>query len=216
MEIIAIQRYVRQAPRKVRLVANSVKELPLEQALRQLAVIPRAATLPVLKTLRQAVANAQHNHGLSPADLQIKELIVNDGAIQKRWRAVSRGRAHSIHKRTCHIRVTLVSATAPEASAVKNVASATQPSSRAVTQAVATKAKVKAEKSAKQESLQSSSPVAVGSTQAAETGKRAGKSTKPAEPAKLTEPAKPVEPTQPTQPTQPTKSTNSVAKKAAK
>ncbi len=107
MEIKATQRYIRQAPRKVRLVANTVKELSLEQAIRQLAVMRRAATLPVLKTLRQAVANAQHNHGLSPANLRIKELIVNDGATLKRWRAVSRGRAHSIFKKTCHVCVTL-------------------------------------------------------------------------------------------------------------
>ena len=109
MEIKATQRYIRQAPRKVRLVANTVKELSLEQAIRQLAVMRRAATLPVLKTLRQAVANAQHNHGLSPANLRIKELIVNDGATLKRWRAVSRGRAHSIFKKTCHVCVTLES-----------------------------------------------------------------------------------------------------------
>ncbi|MBP7876070.1 50S ribosomal protein L22 [Candidatus Woesebacteria bacterium] len=107
MEIKATQRYIRQAPRKVRLVANTVKDLSLEEAIRQLAVIPRAATIPVLKTLRLAVANAVHNHGLSPADLRIKELIVNDGAILKRWRAVSRGRSHSINKKTCHVAVTL-------------------------------------------------------------------------------------------------------------
>lgn len=107
MEIKAAQRHIRQAPRKVRLVANTIKEMPIEQAIRQLAVMQRAATLPVLKTLRQAVANATHNHGLNPADLRIKELIVNDGSTLKRWRAVSRGRAHSIFKKTCHVLVTL-------------------------------------------------------------------------------------------------------------
>lgn len=107
MEIKATQRAIRQAPRKVRLVANAVKELGLEQAIRQLAVMRRAATLPVLKTLRQAVANAQHNHGLSPANLRIKELLVNDGASLKRWRAVSRGRSHAVSKKTCHVLVTL-------------------------------------------------------------------------------------------------------------
>lgn len=124
MEIKATQRSIRQAPRKVRLVANTVKELGLEQAIRQLAVMRRAATLPVLKTLRQAIANAQHNHGLSPANLRIKELIVNDGASLKRWRAVSRGRSHSISKKTCHVLVTLetiesVGTVAPAATEVK-------------------------------------------------------------------------------------------------
>jgi len=107
MEIKATQRDVRQAPRKVRLVANTVKKLSLENAIRQLAVVRRAATLPVLKTLRQAVANAVHNHGLSPQDLRIKDLLVNDGPTLKRWRAVSRGRSHAIQKKTCHIAVIL-------------------------------------------------------------------------------------------------------------
>lgn len=107
MIIIASQRYVRQAPRKVRLVANSVKSLPLEQAFRQLAVMPRSASVPVMKTLRQAVANAQNNHSISPQDLIISSIVVENGPIYKRFRAVSRGRAHSIQKKTCHITVTL-------------------------------------------------------------------------------------------------------------
>lgn len=145
MEIRASQRYIRQAPRKVRLVANTVKDLSLEQAIRQLAVVRRAATLPVLKTLRQAVANAQHNHGLAPADLRIKELIVNDGSILKRWRAVSRGRAHSIQKKTCHISVTLATiekpATPATATAKKPVATAEAKQPPAKTAAKPVKAK---------------------------------------------------------------------------
>lgn len=107
MEIYASQRYVRQAPRKVRLVANAVKDMPLEQAFRQLSVLQRSASLPVMKTLRQAVANAQHNHHLDPKELKIKSIVVENGPIYKRFRAVSRGRAHSIQKKTCHIVVRL-------------------------------------------------------------------------------------------------------------
>lgn len=140
MEIKATQRSIRQAPRKVRLVANAVKELSLEQAIRQLAVMRRAATLPVLKTLRQAVANAQHNHGLSPANLRIKELLVNDGASLKRWRAVSRGRSHAVSKKTCHVLVTLetielTGAVAPAATKVR------QPKATTATEAPSTVAK---------------------------------------------------------------------------
>lgn len=107
MEIIATQRNIRQAPRKVRLVANAVKDLPLEQAFRQLSVIQRAATIPVLKTLRQAVANATHNFHLKPEDLVIKSIVVDEGTMYKRFRAVSRGRAHRILKRTSHVMVKL-------------------------------------------------------------------------------------------------------------
>lgn len=107
MEIYASQRYTRQAPRKVRLVANTVKSLSLEAAFRQLATMERAASLPVMKTLRQAVANATHNHNLSAQNLKIKSIVVDSGPIYKRMRAVSRGRGHSIQKKTSHITVRL-------------------------------------------------------------------------------------------------------------
>lgn len=107
MQILAIQKNVRQSPRKVRLVANEVKDLSLEKALRQLAVFERRASLVVLKVLKQAIANAMNNHQLVFADLQLKSIEVLPGAVYKRWQAVSRGRAHGIKKRTSHIKVVL-------------------------------------------------------------------------------------------------------------
>jgi hypothetical protein len=61
----------------------------------------------VLKVLRQAIANATNNFGLAISDLEIDKILVNDGPALKRWRAVSRGRAHTILKRTCHVRIDL-------------------------------------------------------------------------------------------------------------
>lgn len=110
MLITASQQSTRQAPRKVRLVANQVRKLPLVKALEQLAVIERRSTMVVLKTIRQAIANAQHNHGLVVADLTLKNIIVNEGPRYRRFRPVSRGRAHGIIKRTSHITVTLEAA----------------------------------------------------------------------------------------------------------
>lgn len=107
MIIIATQKNTRQPARKVRYVADVVKKMSVEDALKQLAVMDRRASLVVLKTLRQAIANAMNNHQLAFADLQIKNIIVNDAPTLKRWRAVSRGRAHTILKRSCHIVVEL-------------------------------------------------------------------------------------------------------------
>lgn len=107
MEIVAVQKTTRQTPRKVRLVANAVRKLPLEQAIRQLSVMEKRASLVVSKVLRQALANAKHNHRLELADLQLKNIIVETGPVYKRWQAASRGRAHSITKRTSHVRVIL-------------------------------------------------------------------------------------------------------------
>lgn len=107
MKIIATQKNVRQAPRKVRLVANSIKELSLTDALKQLAVIERRASLVVLKVVKQAIANAMNNHQLLFENLAIQSIEVTPGATYKRWNPVSRGRAHSIFKRTSHVKVIL-------------------------------------------------------------------------------------------------------------
>jgi large subunit ribosomal protein L22 len=107
MIIKAEQKNTRQTSRKVRLVVDVVKEMSIVDAIKQLAVINRKSSLLVLKVLRQAVANATNNFGLAVADLEIDNIVVNDGPALKRWRAVSRGRAHTILKRTCHVRVDL-------------------------------------------------------------------------------------------------------------
>ena len=107
MIIKAEQRNTRQTSRKVRLVVDVVKKMSIVDAINQLAVMNRKSSLLVLKVLRQAIANATNNFGLAVADLEIDNIVVNDGPALKRWRAVSRGRAHTILKRTCHVRVDL-------------------------------------------------------------------------------------------------------------
>ena len=107
MLIKAEQKNTRYSPQKARLIANAVKSLPLDQAIDQLAVMQKKGSDVLLKVLRQAMANATHNYGLSVADLEINEIIVNQGPMYKRFRAVSRGRAHSIIKKTCHVKVIL-------------------------------------------------------------------------------------------------------------
>jgi large subunit ribosomal protein L22 len=107
MQFKVTQKNTRQTPRKVRLVANAIKDLPLDQAIKQLGVMDRRATVVMLKTIKQAIANAKNNHGVSADKLAIKEILINVGPTYKRFNPVSRGRAHSIKKRTCHISITL-------------------------------------------------------------------------------------------------------------
>lgn len=109
MIVVATQKYTRQTARKVRYVTNVLKDMSVEDALKQLAVMERRASLVVLKTLRQAIANAMNNHQLLLEDLKIKNIVVDEAPTYKRWRAVSRGRAHTILKRSCHIKVELIS-----------------------------------------------------------------------------------------------------------
>lgn len=107
MLIKAVQKYTRQTPRKVRLVANQVKDLSLEEAMKQLAVIEKKATDVIAKTMKLAIADATHNHGYQVSDLAIESIIIGEGPRYRRFRAVSRGRAHGIIKRSCHVTVTL-------------------------------------------------------------------------------------------------------------
>ncbi|NCN06719.1 MAG: 50S ribosomal protein L22 [Candidatus Pacebacteria bacterium] len=103
MIIRAVQKNTRQTPRKIRFAADAVRGLSVEQALRQLAVIERRSAVVLLKVFRQALANAQHNHNITADQLKIKSLQINEGPRYKRFRAVSRGRAHSIVKLASHV-----------------------------------------------------------------------------------------------------------------
>lgn len=107
MIIKATQKNTRQTPRKLRYVANAVKKLPLAKALDELAVMERRATLVIIKTLRQAIANAMHNHGYTFDDLKLDNILITEGPRYRRFQAVSRGRAHGLIKRTSHVTVIL-------------------------------------------------------------------------------------------------------------
>ena len=62
---------------------------------------------PVRKVLLSAAANAEHNYGMDRGDLIVSEAYADQGPTLKRMNPVSKGRAHSILKRTSHITVIL-------------------------------------------------------------------------------------------------------------
>ncbi len=107
IKVRASARYLRQAPRKARVVADQVRGLPLEKALALLAFSPRGAAVDVRKLLESAAANAENNHDLDADELRIAEIHVDEGPTLRRWRARARGRATRIEKKTCHINVAL-------------------------------------------------------------------------------------------------------------
>ncbi|KKU18766.1 MAG: 50S ribosomal protein L22 [Candidatus Azambacteria bacterium GW2011_GWB2_46_37] len=95
------------APRKVRVVANLIKGLNIDQARAQLRALPKRASGPVLKTLNSAVANAEHNFQLSKDNLYIAKIFVDGGPMLKRWMPRAMGRASAIQKKTSHLTVIL-------------------------------------------------------------------------------------------------------------
>jgi large subunit ribosomal protein L22 len=107
MEVKAVTRYVRIAPRKVRIVTELVKGKSAEEALTILKFLPKKAARLVSKTLQSAVANAEQNPNVDVDTLYIKRIYVDGGPSLKRWRARAMGRATRILKRTSHITIIL-------------------------------------------------------------------------------------------------------------
>ncbi len=101
------QKYVRTSPRKLRLIADSVKQLTPVEALASLKFLNKAAAKPMYNAIKTAVSNAKTNFGIKPENLRFAELDIQTGFTIKRFRAVSRGQAHHIMKRTSHIRIVL-------------------------------------------------------------------------------------------------------------
>ncbi len=105
MAVKAVAKGVRISPRKVAVVAALVRGRSVEDALTILDHTPRRSALAVKKVVMSAKANADHNHGLKPATLQITEISVTSGPRLKRYRPMARGRANPFQRKTAHIRV---------------------------------------------------------------------------------------------------------------
>jgi len=103
----ASARYLRSSPRKVRLVADQVRGMGIEDARALLEFSPRSAAAEIAKLLDSAAANAENNHELPADELRIAEIHVDEGPTMRRWRARARGRATRIDKRTCHLSIVL-------------------------------------------------------------------------------------------------------------
>ena len=97
-EARAIARYIRMSPSKVRRVLDQIRGRSYREALIILEFMPYRSCEPVLKVLRSAVANAENNMGLDPADLVVSEAFADQGPVLKRYRPRAQGRAFMIRK----------------------------------------------------------------------------------------------------------------------
>jgi len=105
MGVLAVAKGVRMSPRKVGVVADLVRGRTVADALVILEHTPRRSALAVLKTVKSAAANADHNHNYKPDTLKIVEISVTPGPRFKRYRPAAHGRALPFQRRTSHIRV---------------------------------------------------------------------------------------------------------------
>ena len=107
MQVTAKLRHLRMSPRKVRLVADTIRGLDVEVVENQLSFMNKKAALPMLKLLKSAIANAENNFKLKKNNLYISELRVDEGPTLKRWMPRAMGRATPVNKRTSHISIVL-------------------------------------------------------------------------------------------------------------
>jgi large subunit ribosomal protein L22 len=107
MEVKAKLKHIKMSPRKVRLVSDVVRGLKTDKAMNQLKFAGKRAALPILKLVKSAIANAEHNFELDPNNLFIKEIMVDDAVTLKRWMPRAHGRATPIRKRASHISLIL-------------------------------------------------------------------------------------------------------------
>ena len=119
LTVRAYAKGVDQAPRKVSLVAALVRNRTVADALVILAHVPKRASLPVIKAIESAKANATNTHGLDGKTLVISTISVTVGTRLKRFKPASRGRALPFQKKTSNILIEVTGDAKPQKSAVK-------------------------------------------------------------------------------------------------
>ena len=103
----AVAKYIRVSPYKVRTVLALIRGKDYKEAKAILDYSVNGSALAVKKVLMSAAANAEHNMGMDKEDLYVAECYADGAAVLKRFQPVSKGRAHSIKKRTSHITIIL-------------------------------------------------------------------------------------------------------------
>jgi large subunit ribosomal protein L22 len=121
----AIGRNIRTSPRKLNLVAQSIRGQKAEKALATLTFSPKRVARLVKKVLESAIANAENNHDLDVDDLVVTEASVGKNLTMKRFHARARGRGARIEKPFSQVTIVVeqkleeVKAEAPKKAPVK-------------------------------------------------------------------------------------------------
>ena len=104
-EAKAYVKYVRIAPRKLRIVINLIRGKAVNEAFAILKYTPKVGSEVIEKVLRSAVANAEHNFDMNVDKLIVSRACIDLGPTMKRIHPRSRGQAFKILKRSSHVTV---------------------------------------------------------------------------------------------------------------
>src|SRR5471030_876457 len=94
----AIGRNIRVSPRKLNLVAQTIRGKKVDRALNELTFSPKRIAKTVKKILQSAIANAENNHDLDVDDLVVSETHVGKAFVIKRWTPRGRGKSGRIFR----------------------------------------------------------------------------------------------------------------------
>jgi large subunit ribosomal protein L22 len=143
----AVGRNIRTSPRKLNLVAQSIRGQSAERALATLAFSPKRVAGAVKKVLQSAIANAENNHDLDVDDLVVSEASVGRNMVMKRFHARARGRGARIEKPFSQVTIVV-----EEKHEEKKEEKAKGPKKKAATAAAAPKARQAGKRPRKTES----------------------------------------------------------------
>ena len=104
-EVKAILKYARISPRKVQIVLDLIRGKDVNVAMAILKNTPKSASEYLIKLLKSAVANAEHNKQLDTDKLYVSECYVCTGPTLKRMMPRAKGSANRILKRTSHVTI---------------------------------------------------------------------------------------------------------------
>ena len=104
-EALCVLRNIRVSPRKLNLVAQSIRGQEVGKALAQLSFNRRRIAQDVKKALQSAVANAENNHALDVDRLVVAQACVGQSFAMKRFSPRARGRAGRIQKFFSHLTI---------------------------------------------------------------------------------------------------------------
>ncbi|MDF2563788.1 MAG: rplV [Massilibacillus sp.] len=105
MEAKSVAKYIRVAPRKIRIVMDLIRGKQIGEAFAILKFTPKVGADVIEKVLKSAVANAEHNFDMNVDNLYIAAAYVDQGPTLKRIHPRSRGQAFKILKRSSHVTV---------------------------------------------------------------------------------------------------------------
>lgn len=103
----AVSKLLRISPRKLNLLAQSIRNTKVSVALIQLTFSKKRIAHDVKKCLQSAIANAENNFGLNIDDLVITSATVGKALVMKRMSPRARGRAGKIHKYFSNLYITV-------------------------------------------------------------------------------------------------------------